>query len=85
MRASKSLTREVGMGVRPDMRDCGPLEFAISRVGRAAVESIPWLGLPAAVLELEAPLTTGKFSSAAHLTGATTVTPDTLWVHDRGE
>ena len=39
---------------------------------RAAVEFIPWLGLPAAALELEAPVTTGTFSSAARFTNSST-------------
>jgi hypothetical protein len=34
---------------------------------RATGEFIPWLGLPAAALELEASVTMGKFSTAACL------------------
>ncbi len=36
-------------------------------IRRVAVAIIPWLWLPAAVLELEAPATTGKFFSAVRL------------------
>lgn len=42
-------------------------------VRRAAVESLPWLWLPVAALELEAPATTGKFFSAARLSERRTV------------
>jgi hypothetical protein len=41
--------------------------LALVVLGRAAVGIISWLRLPAAVQELEAPATTGKFFSAVRL------------------